>query len=188
MLDAAASAAGRNNALLAGPARGIAIGMAFNPIGAQGVEILGVTRSSIRMAKSTIAVDCCRPVSAGMIEQQIFGGMVHGMNAALWGRQTFTNGAANTKNFNCGRMMRIRETPQVKVMIVPAPAVANRTVPIGGIALSRYQRHRHRHLQVGHADLRAGTDQCQINGWTPAQPAVFLERHAVRLISRAHTA
>ena len=55
------------------------------------------------------------------------------MNAAPWGRQTFTNGAANTKNFNCGSMMRIRETPQVKVVIIAAPAVANRTVPIGGI-------------------------------------------------------
>jgi len=148
VLDADASAAGWGNALLAGPARGIAIGMAFNPIGAQGVEILGVTRSSIRMAQSTIAVDCCRPVSLGMIEQQIFGGMVQGMKAALWGRQTFTNAAADMKNFNCGRMMRIRETPRVQVMIVPAPAVANRAVPIGGtggtgglsgIALSRYR-------------------------------------------------
>jgi len=82
-----------------------------------------------------------------MIEQQFVGGMLHGMNAALWGRQAFTNGAANTKNFNCGSMMRIRETPQVKVVIIPAPAVANRTVHIGGtggtgglsaIALSRY--------------------------------------------------
>jgi isoquinoline 1-oxidoreductase beta subunit len=133
VLDAAASAAGWSNALPSGSARGIAIGMAFNTIVAQVVEISGVTSSSIRVAKSTIAVDCYLPVSPGLIEQQIVGGMVHGMNAALWGRQTFTSGAADVKNFNRSRMMRISEMPSVRVVIIPAPAVASRSVPIGGV-------------------------------------------------------
>ncbi len=133
VLDAAAHAAGWNNPVPAGSARGIAIGAAFNSIVAQVVEISGVTSSSIRVTKCTIAVDCYLPVSPGLIEQQIVGGMVHGMNAALWGRQTFTNGAADVKNFNRSRMMRINEMPQVKVVIMPAPAIANRNEPIGGI-------------------------------------------------------
>jgi isoquinoline 1-oxidoreductase subunit beta len=133
VLDAAASAAGWGNAVPAGSARGIAIGAAFNSIVAQVVEIAGVTTSSIRVTKCTIAVDCYVPVSPGLIEQQIVGGMVHGMNAALWGRQTFTNGAADVKNFNRSRMMRISEMPAVKVVVMPAPAVANRATAIGGI-------------------------------------------------------
>jgi isoquinoline 1-oxidoreductase subunit beta len=133
VLDAAASAAGWATAVPVGSARGIAIGMAFNTIVAQVVEIAGVNTSSIRVSKVTVAVDCYMPVSPGLIESQIIGGVVHGMNAALWGRQTFTNGAADVKNFNKSRMMRIGEMPAVKVVIMPPPAVASRTVAIGGI-------------------------------------------------------
>ena len=133
VLDAAASAAGWSNAVPAGSARGIAIGTAFNTIVAQVVEISGVTTSSIQVSKVTVAVDCYLPVSPAMIEAQITGGVVHGMNAALWGRQTFTNGAADIKNFNRSRMMRIKEMPAVKVVIMPAPAQANRSTAIGGV-------------------------------------------------------
>jgi isoquinoline 1-oxidoreductase subunit beta len=58
---------------------------------------------------------------------------VHGINAALWGKQTFVNGAAQSKNFNKSRMMRINEMPTVNVIIMPAPAVADRTRAIGGV-------------------------------------------------------
>ena len=133
VLDAAASAAGWNNALPAGSARGIAIGTAFNTIVAQVVEISGVTSSSIRIAKVTVAVDCYLPVSPGGIEQQITGGVVHAINATLYGRQTFTNGAADIQNFNRSRMIRMNEMPAVKVVILPAPATASRTAAIGGI-------------------------------------------------------
>jgi isoquinoline 1-oxidoreductase beta subunit len=133
VLDAAASAAGWNNAVPAGSARGIAIGTAFNTIVAQVVEISGVTTSSIKVSKVTVAVDCYMPVNPQAIEAQIIGGVVHGMNAALWGRQTFANGAAQVKNFNNSRMMRIGEMPAVKVVIMPAPAAASRATAIGGV-------------------------------------------------------
>lgn len=133
VLEAAANAHGWNTPVPAGSARGIAIGTAFNTIVAQVVEISGVTTSSIRVSRCTVAVDCYLPVSPGAIEAQIVGGVVHGMNAALWGRQTFVNGAAEVKNFNKSRMMRINEAPAVKVVIMPAPAVASRTTAIGGV-------------------------------------------------------
>ena len=133
VLDAAASAAGWGNALPAGSARGIAIGAAFNSIVAQVVEVNSATATGVRVSKVTVAIDCYLPVSPGMIEAQIVGGVVHGMNAALWGRQTFVNGAAQIKNFNNSRMLRIGEMPAVKVVIMPAPAVASRTAAIGGV-------------------------------------------------------
>ena len=58
--------------------------------------------------------------------------MVHGMNAALYGKQTFVNGAAQSRNFNRSRMIRTNEMPQVSVTIIPNPAVADRTQNIGG--------------------------------------------------------
>ncbi len=133
VLEAAATSAGWGSALPAGSARGIAIGTAFNTIVAQVVEISGVTSSSIKVSKVTVVVDCYLPVAPAMIEAQIVGGVVHGMNAALWGRQTFTNGAADVKNFNRSRMMRIKEMPAVQVVIMPPPAVASRTAAIGGV-------------------------------------------------------
>ena len=59
--------------------------------------------------------------------------MVHGLNAALYGRQTFANGAAQVKNFRNSRMIRAQEMPQVAVTIIPNPAVADRTRTIGGV-------------------------------------------------------
>ncbi len=133
VLDAAAGAANWTTPPPTGTARGIAIGTAFNSIVAQVVEITGVTSSSIKVSKVTVVIDCYLPVNPGSIEAQITGGVVHGMNAALWGRQTFTNGAAQAKNFNNSRMMRLSEMPAVKVVIMPAPAVASRSVAIGGV-------------------------------------------------------
>jgi isoquinoline 1-oxidoreductase beta subunit len=133
LLDRVATESGWNNALPAGSARGIAIGTAFNTIVAQVVEISGVTSSSIRISKVTVAVDCAVPVSPGGIENQITGGVVHAINATLYGRQTFTNGAADIKNFNRSRMIRLQEMPAVKVVIMPPPAVLDRSVPIGGV-------------------------------------------------------
>ena len=133
VLDQAASAAGWSTPPRAGSARGIAIGTAFNSIVAQVVEISGATTTSIRVAKVTVAIDCYMPVNPDAIEAQIIGGVVHGMNAAMWGRQTFVNGTAQAKNFNASRMMRIGEMPTVNVVIVKPPAAASRTTPIGGV-------------------------------------------------------
>ncbi len=57
------------------------------------------------------------------------GGIVHGINATLWGQQTFQAGAAVSKNFNRSRMMRLNEMPVISVTIMPP----NPDVPIGGI-------------------------------------------------------
>ena len=78
------------------------------------------------MNRVSIALDCYLAVNPGSIEHQLAGGMVHGLNAALYGRQTFTNGAAQIKNFRNSRMIRLQEMPQVAVTIIPNPAVADR--------------------------------------------------------------
>ena len=130
MLDAAANGAGWNSKPPRGAARGIAIGAAFNTIVAQAVEVSGSARKW-RMTRSCVAIDSYITVNPGQVEAQIVGGVVHGLNAALYGRQTFSNGAAQVKNFNKSRMIRIGEMPTVKVLIMPSPAVMDRTASIG---------------------------------------------------------
>jgi isoquinoline 1-oxidoreductase beta subunit len=132
VLDAAATAAGWGAPARGGTARGIAIGTAFNSIVAQVVEVSS-NNGGPRVTRVWVAIDSYLTVNPGSVEAQIVGGVVHGLNAALYGRQTFLNGAATARNFNTSRMIRLSEMPAVSVSIVPAPAVADRSVPIGGV-------------------------------------------------------
>ncbi|MCV2351134.1 xanthine dehydrogenase family protein molybdopterin-binding subunit [Paucibacter sp. Y2R2-4] len=132
VLEAAAQAAGWGTAGPAGTARGIAIGSAFNSIVAQVVEVRAGTAGPV-VTRVWVAIDCYMTVNPGSVEAQIVGGVVHAINAALYGRQTFVNGAAQVKNFNNSRMLRLNEMPAFAVKIMPPPAAADRTVPLGGV-------------------------------------------------------
>ena len=76
--------------------------------------------------------NCYLHINPGSIESQLVGGIVHGINAALYGKQTFSGGAAASKNFNTSRMIRLNEMPQVAVSVIPNPAISDRTRTIGG--------------------------------------------------------
>lgn len=132
VLDAAAKL-GWNTPLAAGHYRGIAIGTAFNSIVAEVVEISSVTATGLKVNSVSIAMDCYLAVNPGQIDAQLTGGMVHGLNAALYGRQSFVNGAAQSKNFNKSRMIRPSEMPQVSVALIPNPGASDRTKVIGGV-------------------------------------------------------
>ena len=129
VLDAAASLGGWTSPLPAGHARGIAIAAAFDSIVAEVVEISQPTAGGIRILKVSCAIDCGRPVNPNSIEAQMQGGIVHAINAALWGQITFTAGVSSVKNFNNNRMMRLNEMPQIAVTVLPPnPAIA-----VGGV-------------------------------------------------------
>ena len=132
-MRSAANGAGWSSPPPAGNVRGIAIGAAFNSIVAQVVEIAKSGRTGFKVKKVTVAIDCYLAVNPGSVEAQIIGGVVHAMNATLYGRQTFAKGAAKVKNFSSSRMIRISEMPTVKVLIMPPPAAAERSVAIGGV-------------------------------------------------------
>jgi isoquinoline 1-oxidoreductase beta subunit len=133
VLDATAQLGNWTTPPASGRARGIAIGTAFNSIVAQVVEIATSSSSNgFTVVKVSIALDCYLAVNPGSLDAQLTGGMVHGLNAALYGRQTFTNGAAQSKNFSNSRMIRLNEMPQVAVTLIPNPVAADRTVTIGG--------------------------------------------------------
>ena len=133
VLDAAAQLGGWHTPVAAGRARGIAVGGAFNSIVAEVVEISNVTSTGLTVNRVAVAIDCYLAVNPGAVEAQITGGVVHGLNAALYGRQSFVNGAAQKKNFSSSRMIRLQEMPAIAVTIIPNPAVADRTQTIGGV-------------------------------------------------------
>ncbi len=132
VLDAAAQAAGWGSAAPAGRARGIAIGTAFNTIVAQVVEVANGTGGP-KVTRVWLAIDCGWVVNPNSVDAQLVGGVVHGLNAALYGKQTFVNGAAQAKNFNTSRMIRLGEMPQVMVKLMPQPTALDRSAVMGGV-------------------------------------------------------
>jgi isoquinoline 1-oxidoreductase subunit beta len=132
VLDAAATLGGWTTKPATGHFRGIAIGTAFNSIVSEVVEISNVTATSLRINRVSVAIDCYIGVNPGQIKAQMEGGVVHGLNAAMYGQQTFVNGTAQAQNFSKSRMIRAGEMPQVDVTILPNPSVSDRTVNLGG--------------------------------------------------------
>ena len=133
VLDAVAGASGWSSAPRSGTARGVAIGAAFNTIVAMVVEVTGSSLSNFRLSRVWLAADSYLTVNPRNVEAQLTGGVVHAINATLYGQQTFVNGAAQRKNFNTNPMIRLRQMPAVSVTLIPRPATLDRSQPIGGV-------------------------------------------------------
>lgn len=67
------------------------------------------------LKKMYAAADCGVVVNLSGARQQVMGGMVDGLGHALYGQITFKNGAAEQKNFNNYRLIRLKEVPEVEV-------------------------------------------------------------------------
>jgi isoquinoline 1-oxidoreductase beta subunit len=80
-----------------------------------------------------IALDCYLSVNPGQIQAQLTGGMVHGLNAALYGRQNFVNGVPQWPNFYQNRVIRMDEMPQVAVTLIPSPTQSTFNAQLGGV-------------------------------------------------------
>jgi isoquinoline 1-oxidoreductase beta subunit len=97
------------------------------------VEVSGSSATSFTVKRVSVVIDPYLTVNPANVEAQMSGGVIHGLNATLYGQQTFLNGAAQRRNFSSNRMLRLQETPQIAVGIMPRPAVSERSMPIGGV-------------------------------------------------------
>jgi len=105
---------------------GTAFCESFGTMVAMVVECSAPTATSVKVHRVEIIVDCGFAVNPNSIEAQMQGGMVHGLAAALWGQIPFKLGAAQVKNFNNYRMLKLGDMPRVTVTIV------NSGTPTGG--------------------------------------------------------
>jgi isoquinoline 1-oxidoreductase beta subunit len=140
VLNLAAEKAGWDKPLPAGRFRGVA---AVNNIGSYNAQVaeISIAQGKLKVHRVVCAVDCGYNVNPAITRQQIEGGMVYGLTAALKGEITIERGRVKQANFNTYDVIRIDEMPQVEVYIVPsteapggigeastpgiAPAVAN---------------------------------------------------------------
>ena len=74
------------------------------------------------MHRVTCAVDCGLAVTPDVIRQQIAGGVIFGLTAALHGEITFKDGAVVQSNFHDYPLLRLSEAPEIDVHIVDSDA------------------------------------------------------------------
>ena len=127
VLDAARQLSIWRTSLSAGHFWGVAMAQWFGTIVCEVVEISQPAAGSLKVHRVACAVDCGTVINPNQVEAQMQGGIVHGLNAALWGQVTFTAGKANEKNFNKYRMIRLGEMPQITVQVVQSGAAPSGT-------------------------------------------------------------
>ncbi len=62
--------------------------------------------------------DCGQVINLSGAKQQVMGGITDGLGHAMYSKLTFTNGAADQKNFNTYRLIRMKEIPDIEVYFV----------------------------------------------------------------------
>ncbi len=138
--------------LPAGHAYGVAVHKSFESYVAQVAEV-SLENGGVRVHRVVAAVDCGMVVNPDGVKQQIEGGIVYGLSAALHGAITLDKGRVMQSNFNTYAPLRLAEMPKVEVHIVQsaehptgigepgtppiAPAVANALFALTGKRLRR---------------------------------------------------
>jgi isoquinoline 1-oxidoreductase beta subunit len=103
-----------------GTAVGVAVHECFDSVVAHAVEV-EVKDNAIKVKRVVVAGDMGRTVTPGPAEAQYQGGVLWGLSAALGEAMSFTNGAADQKNFSTYKILRQKQTPPVKVMFFETP-------------------------------------------------------------------
>lgn len=117
VLELAASKAGWGTPLPEGRFRGIAVHESFGSYSAQVAEV-SVQEGRVRVHRVVCAIDCGVYVNPGIVEAQAHSGVIFGMQAALYGELTFSNGRLNESNFHDYPMVRMNECPVIEAHIV----------------------------------------------------------------------
>jgi isoquinoline 1-oxidoreductase beta subunit len=129
-------------------ARGIALHRCFGSVVAQVAEVSLSTDKQIRVHRVVCVLDCGFPLNPNLIRQQVDGGILYGLSAALHGEITVENGQVQQSNFHDYAPVRISECPVIETDIIPsterpggvgeagtpaiAPAVANALFALTG--------------------------------------------------------
>ena len=140
-LDALIGLADAAGAVPAGRARGMAIVKCYDTVVAMIAEVSISVTLRPRVHRMFVGVDCGTPLNPNIIEQQVESSVVWGLSAALHGDLKWAAGVPQSSNFHDHDVLRLPETPEILVAIVPstrppvgigepavpavAPAVAN---------------------------------------------------------------
>ncbi|HWU02383.1 MAG TPA: molybdopterin cofactor-binding domain-containing protein, partial [Novosphingobium sp.] len=152
VLDKAAAMIGWDSPKAKGVGRGIALTYNEGHACAQAAEVL-LEDKKLTIRRIVAAFDCGLCIDPAGVESQIFGGIIFGMQAALWGEVPMAEGKPNVANFGEFRLPMLADTPPIEVVILPggdkpgnageagtppiAPALANAIADAGGPRIRR---------------------------------------------------
>jgi CO/xanthine dehydrogenase Mo-binding subunit len=105
-----------------GRRRGLAIQAAFGSVVAQVAEVSVSADNVIRVHRVTCAVDCGTAINPDIVRQQMEGGILFGLSAALFGEITLDDGAVRESNFHDYPQLRLAGAPAIDVHILPSSA------------------------------------------------------------------
>jgi isoquinoline 1-oxidoreductase beta subunit len=117
VLNVAAERAGWGRPLPSGHFHGVACISCFGSHNAQIAEI-SVVNNQVRVHKVTCVVDCGQAVNPATVLQQMQGGIVYGLTAALKGEITLERGRVQQSNFHNYDALRMDEMPVIDVHII----------------------------------------------------------------------
>ncbi len=129
-------------------ARGVALHQSFGSTVAQVAEVSLGPDKAVRVHRVVCVIDCGSAVNPGMIRQQMEGGIVFGLSAALHGGVTVERGRVLQGNFHDQPLLRLDACPVIQTDIMAsseppqgvgepgtppiAPAVANALFALTG--------------------------------------------------------
>ncbi|MEM9500823.1 MAG: molybdopterin cofactor-binding domain-containing protein [Pseudomonadota bacterium] len=109
-----------------GIAKGVAIVESFGTIVAEVIEI-DMSSGKPRMTNCWAVCDAGYVMNPDGFRNQIEGGIVFGLTAAMYGELELVDGAIKQSNFHDYKMLRMNETPNIEVALINSG-----DVPIGG--------------------------------------------------------
>jgi isoquinoline 1-oxidoreductase subunit beta len=122
VLTEAAKRSGWGTALPKGTGRGIAMVESFGTIVCEVVEATTNADGSPKVLKVTAVVDCGTTVNPRNAEAQIEGGIIMGLSSAIGEAITLDKGAVQQNNFTDYPIMKLAETPEIKVHFIESGA------------------------------------------------------------------
>ncbi|MBV7266363.1 xanthine dehydrogenase family protein molybdopterin-binding subunit [Erythrobacter ani] len=109
-----------------GTAKGVAIVESFGTIAAEVIEV-DMTAGKPKMTNCWAVCDAGFVMNPDGFRNQIEGGIVFGLTAAMYGEIDLAGGAVKQSNFHDYKMLRMNEVPNIEVAIINSG-----DVPVGG--------------------------------------------------------
>ncbi|HEY8706930.1 MAG TPA: molybdopterin cofactor-binding domain-containing protein [Burkholderiaceae bacterium] len=117
VLQLAADQAQWGTPLPAGTARGVALHESFGSIVAQVVEV-SLVAGQPRVHRVVCAADVGTVVNPGIVAQQMEGGVIFGLSAALYGRIDIEASVVRQRNFPDYPMVKMADAPRIETHLV----------------------------------------------------------------------
>jgi isoquinoline 1-oxidoreductase beta subunit len=103
-----------------GKGRGVAVHESYDSIVGMIAEV-AVTNGEVKVERVVIACDCGTVVNPRGVENQLEGGMIYGLSAALFGEITVKDGRVVEGNFDTYPVVRLKDAPKTEVYISATP-------------------------------------------------------------------